>query len=207
MNIEIVDAEKKVVETVEVEDGIFDAEVKEHLIHDVIRMQLANRRRGTHSTKGRSEVTGTTNKPWRQKGTGRARAGTTKSPLWIGGGITFGPKPRDYSYLVPKKVRKGALRSAVSMKVKEGTFTVIDGIEFAQPKTKEMVGLLKGLGLSGSTLILMGGKNPNLELSARNIPGVKMLNVAGLNVYDIVRHDNILCLKEALGKVQEALTK
>src|SRR5690606_24815575 len=139
----------------------------------------------TASTKTRGEVSGGGRKPWRQKGTGRARQGSTRSPLWRGGGIALGPKPRDYAYKIPKKMRRAALCSALSMKVQEGSFKVIDRLEVAAPKTKLMVGLLRSLGLERRTLILLAEQNANVQLAARNLPDVKVLPIEGLNTYDL----------------------
>src|SRR5206468_2769577 len=141
----------------------------------VVRMQLANRRRGTASTKTRGEVSGGGRKPWRQKGTGRARQGSIRSPLWRGGGIALGPKPRDYTYRVPKKVRRAALCSALSLKVREGLLKVVSRLELPEPKTKRMVGLLKDLGVARRVLILLADDNLNVQLAARNLPDVKVL--------------------------------
>jgi large subunit ribosomal protein L4 len=166
-------------------------------------MQLANRRRGTTSTKTRGEVSGGGRKPWRQKGTGRARQGSTRSPVWRGGGVALGPKPRGYAYKVPKKVRRGALCSAVSMKAQEGKLKVTDDMDLGEPKTKLMVEFLKALGVEKSALILLSHDNRNVQLAARNLPHVKVLRIEGANVYDLLAYDYLICAKEGLMDLQE----
>jgi large subunit ribosomal protein L4 len=205
MELEVLDQRGTPIDKVTVSDSAFGAAVKSHLFHQVVQMQLANRRRGTAATKTRGEVSGGGRKPWRQKGTGRARQGSTRSPLWRGGGIALGPKPRDYAYGLPKKVRRAALRSAVSMKVQEGALKVLDRLEVPEPKTKLMVGLLRGLGLERRTLILLAEDNVNLKLAARNLPDVKVLPIEGLNTYDLLHYDYLLCSKDAIEKLQERL--
>ncbi|MBI4596144.1 MAG: 50S ribosomal protein L4 [Candidatus Tectomicrobia bacterium] len=205
LELDVIDQNKQVVGKRELPEIIFSAELKEHLIHDVVVMQLANRRRGTASTKTRSQVSGSNNKPWRQKGTGRARAGTLKSPLWKGGGIIFGPLPRDYSYRLPKKARMIALRSVLAMKYRENSFMLLNNLVIEQPKTKEVVGLIKTLGLSSKILFVVPEKDENLERASRNIPDVKVLSVTGLNVFDILKYDNLVCTEEALRRIEERL--
>jgi large subunit ribosomal protein L4 len=203
MELDVIDQRGTPVEKVEVSDRTFGAEIKGHLFHQVVRMQLANRRRGTASTKTRGEVSGGGRKPWRQKGTGRARQGSIRSPLWRGGGIALGPKPRDYSYGLPKKVRRAALCSALSLKVREGFLKVVNRLELPEPKTKQMVGLLKDLGVERRVLILLAGDNVNVQLAARNLPDAKVLSVEGVNTYDLLYYDYIICPKDALAKLQE----
>lgn len=204
MEINVVDSQGNIVETTTLNEAVFDAEVKSHLLHEVVTMQLANRRQGTASTKTRGEVRGGGAKPWRQKGTGRARAGSRRSPLWRGGGTIFGPKPRDYSYTVPKKVRRAALRSALSAKVREAGFTVMDQITLPQPKTREMVALLKRLDLAEKkVLIVLDDMTSEVVRAARNLPQVKVLPVIGINVYDLLYHDAVLCTKAVLEKIEE----
>lgn len=205
MDLDVIDRRGMPVEKLAVQDGVFSAAVKAHLLHQVVTMQLANRRRGTASTKTRGEVSGGGRKPWRQKGTGRARAGSTRSPLWRTGGIAFGPKPRDYSYSLPKKVRRAALRGALTLKVQEGLFKVVDRLDIPEPKTRQMVALLKAFGIETRALILLSGENVNLQLAARNLPHVKVLPVEGLNVYDLLYYDYVICPKDTLAKVQERL--
>jgi large subunit ribosomal protein L4 len=205
MELDVIDQQGMPVEKVTVSDRTFGAEVKSHLFHQVVRMQLANRRRGTASTKTRGEVSGGGRKPWRQKGTGRARQGSIRSPLWRGGGIALGPKPRDYAYWLPKKVRRAALCSALSLKVREGLLKVVDRLELPEPKTKRMVRLLKDLGVERRVLIFLAGDNVNVQLAARNLPDVKVLSVEGVNTYDLLYYEHIVCPKDALAKLQERM--
>jgi large subunit ribosomal protein L4 len=205
MELDVIDQQGMPIEKVTVSDRTFGAEVKGHLFHQVVRMQLANRRRGTASTKTRGEVSGGGRKPWRQKGTGRARQGSIRSPLWRGGGIALGPKPRDYAYRVPKKVRRAALCSALSLKVREGLLKVVNRLELPEPKTKRMVGLLKDLGVERRVLILLADDNLNVRLAARNLPDVKVLSVEGVNTYDLLHYEHIICPKDALAKLQERM--
>ena len=203
MELDVIDRQGTPVEKIAVDDSTFAAEVKTHLFHQVVRMQLAKRRRGTASTKTRGEVSGGGRKPWRQKGTGRARAGSTRSPLWRGGGVALGPKPRDYAYKLPKKVRRAALRSALSMKIQEGLLKVIDRLDIPSPKTRQMVGFLKDLGVKKATIIMLADDNRNVQLAARNLPSVKVIRAEGVNVYDLLTHDYLICTREALMKLQE----
>jgi large subunit ribosomal protein L4 len=206
MELDVINRQGTPVEKVNVADQAFAAEVKGHLFHQVVRMQLARRRRGTASTKTRGEVSGGGKKPWRQKGTGRARQGSTRSPLWRGGGVALGPKPRDYAYNLPKKVRRAALRSALSLKTQENLLKIIDHLDLSAPKTKQMVGLLKDLGVEKAAIILLADDNPNIQLAARNLPEVKVLRVEGVNIYDLLMHDYLICTPEALIKLQERVT-
>lgn len=202
--VDVFDLEKRKVGEVTLPDGVFAVEVKPHLLHEVVTMQMANRRRGTHSTLGRSEVRGGGKKPWRQKGTGRARHGTIRSPLWRGGGIVFGPKPRDYSYSVPKKVKKAALRSALSSKLGDGAITVVEHFDLPEVKTKGFVKVMKAFGFE-SVLVVVDGDNENLRKSARNVPNVKLLRSEGLNVYDVLRYKAVVLTQAAIGKIEAAL--
>jgi large subunit ribosomal protein L4 len=206
MELDVVDQRGMPVDRVTVSDRIFDAEIKGHLFHQVVRMQLANRRRGTASTKTRGEVSGGGRKPWRQKGTGRARQGSIRSPLWRGGGVALGPKPRDYSYRLPKKVRHAALCSGLSLKVQQGLLKVVDHLALSEPKTKHMVGLLKDLvGVEKRILILLADDNVNVQLAARNLPEVKVLSVEGANIYDLLDYEYIICPRDALAKLEERM--
>jgi len=182
---------------------IFDAEVKEHLLFDVVQMLQANRRRGTASTKGRAEVSGGGRKPWRQKGTGRARHGSIRSPIWRGGGVTFGPKPRSYRYLLPKKMRRAALYSALSSKFKEDKLLVLDGLELPEPKTKEVVRLMDNLKVQGKVLLVTAEPDANVYKSSRNIPGVTSALARQINVLDILQHDRLILTKDAVAAVEE----
>lgn len=201
----VVDSDNKKVGEVELAPSVFEAEIKPHLVRDVVVWQLARRRRGTSKTKERCEVKGGGQKPWRQKGLGRARAGSIRSPLFRGGGTTFGPRPRDYSYNVSKKVRKSALVSSLSARAKDGAVIVLDKLELDEPKTKKAVATLTALGLDGKALVIINGRNDNVELSFRNIHGVKIIQAEGLNVYDILNHDHIVFTQDALDKIQERL--
>jgi large subunit ribosomal protein L4 len=185
-------------------DEIFSCEVKTHLIHEVVKMQLASRRMGTASTKNRSAVRGGGKKPWRQKGTGRARVGTIRSPLWKGGGVVFGPMPRDFSYRVPKKVRKGALRSALAMKAGEGKLLIVDKFDLKEAKTKEFIAILDSLSVNDG-LIVIAQSDEMVERAARNIPFVKILRYEGLNVYDIMRYETLVLTQQAVEKLEGVL--
>ncbi len=204
--IDLYNLSREKVGEVELKDEVFNGPVKPHLFYEVVKWQLAKRRRGTASTKTRAEVSGGGRKPWRQKGLGRARAGSIRSPLWRGGGVVFGPKPRDYSYPLPKKVRKAALRSALSLRYKEGKLILLDGFDLPQIKTKLFVEAMEKLGLKGEkVLIVTDGKDEVLEKSARNVPWAKVLRCEGLNVYDVLNYHHLLILKSALPKIEERL--
>ena len=196
--------QKKKVGKLELPDKIFAAPVKPQLFHEVTTWQLAKRRQGTASTKERSAVRGGGRKPWRQKGTGRARAGTSRSPLWRGGGTIFGPHPRDYGYPLPKKVRQAALRSALSLRFQEGKLLLLDAFPAPEGKTKTFVKAMEDLGIK-SALVVTDGENTNLERSARNVPWVKVLRHNGINVYDILKYEHLIILKPAVGKIEERL--
>jgi large subunit ribosomal protein L4 len=201
---EVYNTDNKKVGEVELNDALFGLEVKKHILHDVVKMQLANRRAGTASTKTRTEVRGGGAKPYRQKGTGRARAGTNNSPLWRGGGVTFGPKPRDYSYKLPKKVRRLGVRMALSARFSEDNMVVLDGFDLADIKTKQFVEIMKKLNIENG-LIVIPGKNENLEKSSRNVQGYKVIQAGGLNVYDILLHRRLVLLQPCLGQLEERL--
>lgn len=187
-------------------EEVFGVEVNESVLHDAVVMQLAGRRLGTHATKTRSDVSGGGRKPWRQKGTGRARHGTTRSPIWRGGGVVFGPHPRDYHYSLPKKVRRLALKSALSAKVNSGDLVVVDYLQLEQPKTKDVVKILGNLKVDEALLVTEGAGDA-VEKSARNIPGVKPLDAAGLNVYDILAYNKLVITKDAVARVEEVLAQ
>ena len=188
---------------IELSDDIFGIEINENAMYEVVKNQLANKRQGTQSTKTRAEVRGGGRKPWRQKGTGRARVGSSRSPLWIGGGVSFAPKPRDYSYRLPKKIRKLAMKSALTSKVNNDEIIVLDGLNISAPRTKEMVNILNNLNADKKALIVMDEKNDAVIKSARNIPGVKTTSVNTLNVYDILKYDKFIITKDAVQKVEE----
>jgi large subunit ribosomal protein L4 len=187
------------------DEGLFGATVNEDLLYRAVRMQLANRRQGTHSTKTRGEVSGGGRKPWRQKGTGRARAGSRRSPLWVGGGTMFGPKPRSYETKLTRKMKRGALVSALSDRAREERLTLIDRIGFDEPKTKAVVALLGRLGLPDSTLVVVGSAEYNraVKKSFTNLPRVKCIACGGVNVYDILRHDHLLMTVSAVEELEE----
>ncbi|MHB8927274.1 MAG: 50S ribosomal protein L4 [Bacillota bacterium] len=191
---------------VELSDAVFGAEVNEALMHDVVVMYQANQRQGTSATKTRGLVSGGGKKPWRQKGTGRARAGSTRSPLWRKGGTTFGPAPREYRYTMPRQARRAALRSALSAKVKAGEIVLVDRLALDEAKTKEMVRVLGNLQAADGALVVTAAADETLSRSSRNIPGVHAVGAAGLNVYSVLTHDKLVMTKDAAAKVEEALT-
>jgi large subunit ribosomal protein L4 len=189
--------------SIELSDAIFGIEPNQDVLHRAVLNQLANRRQGTHSTKTRSEVQGGGKKPYRQKGTGRARQGSSRSAQHVGGGIIFGPKPRDYSYTLPKKVRRIAMKSALSTKLAAGSLIVLDTLELPEIKTKQMVQILAKLGVVKTALLVTASRDEKIEKSARNIVGVKTALVNTLNVFDILKFDKFVVTKEAVLKVQE----
>lgn len=187
----------------ELSDNVFGVDVNHDAIHLVVKSHLANRRQGTQSAKTRAEVSGGGRKPWRQKGTGRARQGSIRAPQWTGGGIVFAPKPRDYSLKVPKKVKRLAMKSALTSKVLSNEIIVLDELKLAEPKTKEMVNILTNIKASKKALIVMDEKDVNVIKSARNIPNVETTLVSTLNVYDILKYDSFIITKDAVKKVEE----
>ncbi|MBU1274128.1 MAG: 50S ribosomal protein L4 [Proteobacteria bacterium] len=203
--LDIIDRNNQKVGQVELSEAVFGAEVKPHLLHEVVVWQLAKRRAGTASTKIRKEVRGGGRKPWRQKGTGRARSGSRNNPLWRGGGTIFGPKPRDYSYSVPKKVKKAALRSALSSKLGEDKLTVLRSFDLEAIKTKDFVAVMSNLS-AGNCLVVIPAADEMVEKSGRNVPRVKVLRAEGLNVYDILKYDRLLLLESAVAGIEEALS-
>ena len=201
--LEIKDKNNNTVETITVADEVLSVRKGSSVIHDVVVNYRANQRQGTHATKTKGLVSGGGRKPWRQKGTGRARVGSNRSPLWRGGGTTFGPQPRDYSYNMPKKVRKVALREAFNKKLLDGEVVIIDKFSIEKPKTKEMLGILKNLELTGkSVLIVLLEKDDAVILSARNIPGVYVTKMRELNTYALVAHHMILMTKDAVTQLE-----
>jgi len=201
---DVFDIEKKKVAQVDLNDAVFGAEVNEAIIYDVIKMQLASRRSGTASTKTRSDVRGGGKKPWRQKGTGRARAGTTRSPIWRGGGIVFGPHPRDYSYSIPKKVRKKAIICALSMKLKENKMVILKDFPMEKISTRIFKGVFDLFSLK-KALFVLDDNNEVLLKSSRNIKNVKMIRSEGINVYDILNHEHLILLEPSVKKIEGAL--
>lgn len=206
--VNVVNTENVKVEDIELQDDVFNVPIKEHAVHQVVCSQLASRRRGTSSTKGRSEVRGGGRKPWRQKGTGNARAGTSRSPLWKGGGVTFGPKPRDYSFSVPRKMRKAALRSVLTTKVREDKLLVLDRLALEKPSTKQMAAILKTLiADQGSAVIALGDWTEAAWLSGRNIPGVRVIHAENLSVYTALQYEYLIVDKAGLSIIEGALVQ
>jgi len=201
-NVSVFNMEGKEVGSIELNDAVFGVEVNEHLIHMAVLQQLANKRQGTQKAKTRSEVSGGGRKPWRQKGTGHARQGSTRSPQWKGGGVVFAPAPRDYSFKLNKKEKRAALKSALTSRVNESKCIVVDDLKLDEVKTKKMVGALKALN-ADKALIVIKGENDNVVLSARNIPTVKVSYVDTINVYDILKYNTMVVTKDALATIEE----
>lgn len=189
----------------ELNDNVFNVEVLDAVLHQAVVMQQANQRQGNASTKTRGFVRGGGKKPWKQKGTGRARAGSTRSPIWVGGGITFGPHPRSYAFSMPKKARRLAIKGALTVKLQDAELIVIDALDFAEPKTQNTLSLLQNLKSDKKTLIITAEQDDNVEKSSRNIPGVKTITSMGLNVVDLLYHDKVLVTKGAVAKIEEVL--
>ena len=200
----VYDIENNKVSEIELSDTVFGAEINETAIYEVVRMQMAAKRRGTASTKVRHEIRGGGKKPWRQKGTGRARAGTTRSPLWRGGGTVFGPHPRSYSYTIPKKVKKLALVSALSMKVQEDKVLVLRDFPMDEIKTKKFKEVVDRFGWK-KALVVVDRPNLILEKSSRNLRGIKMMRSEGINVYDLLNYDHVVLLEPSVKMIEEAL--
>lgn len=190
-------------EELELDANIFGIEPNEHVVYEVVKNQLANKRQGTQSVKTRAEVRGGGRKPWRQKGTGRARQGSIRAPHWVGGGVSFAPKPRDYSYRLPKKVRRLAMKSVLSSKAQDDKMIVLDQIELEEIKTKEIKNILSNIKAEKKALIVTAENNENVIKSARNLKNVSVLTVNTLNVYDILRYDSLVITKDAVEKVEE----
>jgi large subunit ribosomal protein L4 len=205
-SIDVLDQTNNKVGEIELKDEIFGISPHVGAMHQVVVSQLAKARAGTASTKDRSEVSYGGNKPYRQKGTGRARAGSRGSPIWRGGGVTFGPKPRNYSIKVPKKVRRLALKSALASKVQEGNLIVVDRLEMEAPKTRDLLSILKGLKVSGKTLIVTGEFQEAVALSSRNLPHVAVIDAELLNVYDLLNMEKLIMTREAVERVSEVLS-
>ncbi|HWR38592.1 MAG TPA: 50S ribosomal protein L4 [Patescibacteria group bacterium] len=190
----------------ELNESVFGVDVNEAVMHQALVMQLASQRLGTASTKTRGLVRGGGKKPWKQKGTGRARSGSIRSPLWVGGGTTFGPQPRSYKFKMPRKARRLAIKSALTAKLVSGELMVMENITFAEPKTKNVVTMLGNLQAQDTkALFILGGADENVEKSARNLPGVKSITSLGLNMFDLLHHDKIFITKEAVAKIEEVL--
>ena len=202
----MVDQNNKKVKDVEL-PGLFSTEVRPHLMHAAVVNQLANRRAGTASTKNKALVSGGGAKPWKQKGTGRARSGSNRSPLWRHGGTCFGPMPRNYSYALPKKAKRAALIDALASKLTENRLVLIEKLELAEPKTKLVSTMLETLGVQENALILITSENKNLTLAARNIPTVKVLRMDNINVYDLLKYRYLITTQDALNSMQEVYGK
>ncbi len=205
-SVVMVDQSNKKVKDVEL-SGLFSSELRPHLVHSAVVNQLANKRAGTASTRNKALVSGGGKKPWKQKGTGRARAGSSRSPLWRHGGTTFGPTPRDYSYAIPKKAKRAALVEAIASKVVDNKLILIDSLDLSEPKTKLMSALLSNLGVQENALVIIKAENKNMTLAARNIPSVKVLRMDNINVYDVLKYRYLITTEDALNAMQEVYGK
>ena len=201
-NVSVYNIEGKEVGTIDLNDAVFGVDVNEHLVHMAVVSQLANNRQGTQKAKTRSEVSGGGRKPWRQKGTGHARQGSTRAPQWTGGGVVFAPVPRDYSFKMNKREKRAALKSALTSRVEENKFIVIDEINFEEAKTKNFANILKNLDVS-KALVVLEDDNKNAELSARNIADVKTAKTNTINVYDILKYNTVITTKAVVAKIEE----
>ena len=202
-NVSVYNMEGKEVGTIELNDAVFGVKVNEHLVHMAVVQQLANNRQGTQKAKTRSEVSGGGRKPWRQKGTGHARQGSTRSPQWTGGGVVFAPVPRDYSFKINKKEKRAALKSALSDKVANGKLVVVDALTFDAPKTKEFAKVMANLNVNDKALVVLNDNNENVVLSARNIPTVKTSLTNTINVYDVVNAKTLVLTQDAVKTIEE----
>jgi large subunit ribosomal protein L4 len=201
--VAVYNVDGKQVGELDLAEGIFGIEPNVHVLHSAVLLQQASLRSGTHDTKGRSEVRGGGRKPWKQKGTGRARQGSIRSPQWKGGGIVFGPTPRSYGFKLPRKVRRLAIKSALSSKVQGNQIIVLDQLSLSQPKTKDISKILNNLKVARKALVVTADFDNNVALSARNIPGVKFVSADGINVLDVVKYDQLIITKDAVAKVEE----
>ena len=201
-SVSVYNMEGKEVETIDLSDAVFGVEVNEHLVHMAVVHQLANKRQGTQKAKTRSEVSGGGRKPWRQKGTGHARQGSTRAPQWTGGGVVFAPVPRDYSFKLNKKEKRAALKSALTSRVEEKKFIVVDEIAFGEIKTKNFANMLKNLDVAKALVVLEDG-NVNAELSARNIADIKTAKAGTLNVFDVMKYNTVIATKAAVQNIEE----
>ena len=202
-NVSVYNMEGSEVGKMDLNDNVFAAKVNEHLMHMAVVLQLANKRQGTQKAKTRSEVRGGGRKPWRQKGTGHARQGSTRAPQWTGGGVVFAPTPREYSFKMNKKEKAGAIKSALTSRVNEEKFFVLDSLKFDEIKTKKMVNVLDSLKVEKALVVLDGEDNANVALSARNIAGVRVVAFNAINVYDILKYDTVVATKNAVEKIEE----
>jgi large subunit ribosomal protein L4 len=204
--VDVYNTSNEKVSNIVLHPDVFRTRVNKHLLYEAVKQYRAGARRGTHATKNRALVSGSGRKPWRQKGTGRARVGEIRTPLWRHGGTVFGPQPRDYSYDMPKKARVAALRSALSQRAQDGGLKIVDHFDLAQPKTKELKKVLVQLGIDGKTLLVDDKPADNLILSGRNIPGLKVVDASQVNVYDVLDCRTVLLSQDALTKLEERLT-
>lgn len=202
-NVSVYNMEGSEVGKMDLNDNVFAAKVNEHLMHMAVVLQLANKRQGTQKAKTRSEVRGGGRKPWRQKGTGHARQGSIRAPQWTGGGVVFAPTPRDYSFKMNKKEKAGAMKSALTSRVNEEKFFVLDSLKFDEIKTKKMVSVLDALKVNKALIILDGEDNENVALSARNIAGVRVVATNAISVYDILKYETVVTTKSAVSKIEE----
>ena len=200
--VSVYNIEGKVVGDMELNDAVFGVEVNTHLVHQAVVLQLANKRQGTQSAKTRSEVSGGGRKPWRQKGTGHARQGSTRAPQWTGGGVVFAPTPRDYSFKLNKKEKRAALKSALSSRVAENKFVVVDELKFDAIKTKDFAKVMSNLGVE-KALVVINDNDTNVVMSAKNIPTVKTASISTINVYDILKYNTVVVTKDAVNTIQE----
>ena len=201
-NVSVLNMEGKEVGSMELNDAVFGVEINEHLVHQAVVLQLANNRQGTQKAKTRSEVSGGGRKPWRQKGTGHARQGSTRAPQWTGGGVVFSPVPRDYSFKMNKKEKRAALKSVLTSKVQENKFIVLDELKLAEVKTKEMKKVLDNLKVNNA-LVIIGDDSENVALSARNIAGVQTASVNTINVFDMLKYNTIIATKTSVASIEE----
>lgn len=201
--VKVYDQNKQESGEITLASDVFEIEVRPEILNLVARAQMAAKRAGTHMVKTRALVSGGGAKPWKQKGTGRARSGSTRSPIWVGGGTVFGPQPRSYAFSMPRKQRRLAIKCALSDKVQSGDFVVLENLDFAAPKTKDVVKMLKDFSVDSKALLITADEAENVEKSSRNIPGVKAINTCGLNVYDILNHDKLFITKDAITRIEE----
>lgn len=203
LKVDVLNIKGEKVDEIELLESVFGSKISESAVYEVVKNHLANKRQGTQSAKTRAEVRGGGRKPFKQKGTGRARQGSIRAPQWIGGGVVFAPKPRDYSYTINKKVRRLAMKSALTSKANEGKIIVIDTMEMNAPKTKDFIAMLSAVNANKKALFVTSENNTNIVKSGRNIPGVQVTFVNTLNVYDIVKYDSLILTKDAVQKTQE----
>jgi len=203
--VAVYDIANQKVGDLELNESVFGVEINEAVVHQAVVRQLANQRLGTHATKTRGMVRGGGRKPWKQKGTGRARSGSNRSPLWRGGGTVFGPHPRSYAFSMPRKQRRLAIKCALTSKVQSGELVVLDALSIERPRTKTVVQMLKDFNVDKKAVIITAEADENVEKSSRNIPGVKAIHTLGLNVFDLLNNDKLFITKDAVGRIEEVL--